>query len=52
METVNNILKEFKIPLKTPWKQIPHKIQKIILYGDKNNDVKCLNKFEGIVNFY
>ena len=51
IETINLILVEFKINKKTAWKNLSEKIQNIILYGDKNNLIKKLNKFEGIINF-
>ena len=51
IETLNKILKEYKVKKNIPWKNIPIKVRDIILYGDKNNQVKSLNKFEGIVNF-
>ena len=51
IETINKILKEFKIKINTSWKNIPNKIQDIILYGDKKNQIKNLNQFEGIINF-
>ena len=51
VETISKILKEFKINKKTPWSKIPYKIKNLILYGDENNEIKFLNKFEGIINF-
>ena len=51
IETISKILKEFKINKKTPWRKIPYKIKNLILYGDENNEIKFLNKFEGIINF-
>ena len=51
LETLNKILKEFKIKINTPWDNIPKKIQKIILYGDEDNELKKLINFEGIINF-
>ena len=51
IETINKILKQFKIKINTPWKNIPTKIQDIILYGDKKNEIKNLNQFKGIINF-
>ena len=51
IETINKILKQFKIKINTPWKNIPTKIQDIILYGDKRDEIKNLNQFEGIINF-
>jgi excinuclease ABC subunit A len=51
VETINKILKQFKIHAKTTWKNIPTKIQYIILYGDKSNKINFLKQFEGIINF-
>ena len=51
IETVDKILKQFKVKKNIPWKDIPEKIRKIILYGDQSDEIKSLNKFEGIVNF-
>ena len=51
IETINKILKQFKIKINTPWKSISTKIQDIILYGDKRDEIKNLNQFEGIINF-
>ena len=51
LETIGRIFREFKIKTKTPWKDIPLKIQNLILYGDENNQIKSLTKFEGIINF-
>jgi len=51
IETISKILREFKINAKTPWRKIPNKIKNLILYGDINNEIKFLNKFEGIINF-
>ena len=51
IETISEILNEFKVKNKTAWKDIPHKVQNIILYGDENNQLKYLNNFEGIINF-
>ena len=51
IETISKILKEFKINKKTPWRKIPNKIKNLILNGDENNEIKFLNKFEGIINF-
>ncbi len=50
-ETVNKILKFYNISIETPWKNIPNKVKDILLYGDENNIIKDLNKFEGIINF-
>jgi len=51
IETVDKILKQFKISIKSPWKNIPKEVQNLILYGDKENKINNLNKFEGIINF-
>jgi len=51
IETINKILKQFKIEKKTPWEKIPNKVKNLILYGDNNNEIIFLNEFEGIVNF-
>ena len=51
IETVDSILKQFNISKNTPWKKIEGKIKTIILYGDKENILKDLNNFEGIINF-
>ncbi|MCB1158902.1 MAG: excinuclease ABC subunit UvrA, partial [Leptospiraceae bacterium] len=34
--TINALAKKFKFDLNTPWKDIPSKIKKVILYGDSN----------------
>jgi len=51
LDTINKILKFYDINITTPWKKIPSKVKDILLYGDENNIVKDLNKFEGIINF-
>tara|TARA_Y100000590_G_scaffold343868_1_gene393086 strand:+ start:4132 stop:6936 length:2805 start_codon:yes stop_codon:yes gene_type:complete len=51
IETITKILKQFKINKNIPWKNIPHKIKDLILYGDPNNEIHFLNEFEGIINF-
>ena len=51
IETVDKILKQFKISIKSSWKNIPKEVQNLILYGDKENKINNLNKFEGIINF-
>ena len=51
IETIDKILKQFKINKNIPWKNIPKKIQNIILYGDENNQINDLNNFEGIISF-
>ena len=51
IETINSILNQYKIKINTPWKDIPSEIQNMIFYGDKKNEIKSLNEFEGIINF-
>ena len=51
IETIDKILKQFKISIKSSWKNIPKEVQNLILYGDKENKINNLNKFEGIINF-
>jgi len=51
IETIDKIFKQFKISIKTPWKNISKEVQNLILYGDKENKINYLNKFEGIINF-
>ena len=51
VETINKILKQYKINKNTAWNKIPNKIKKIILYGDENNELSFLYDYEGIVNF-
>jgi excinuclease ABC subunit A len=51
IETINLILKEFSIDIKTPWKNLPLKIKTIILNGDENNQIRELNDFKGIINY-
>ena len=51
IEIIDKILKQFKINKNIAWKSIPLKIQDIILYGDKTEQIKNLDKFEGIINF-
>ena len=51
IETITKILKQFKIDKKTAWMKIPNNIKNLILYGDENNEIEFLNKFEGIINF-
>ncbi len=50
-DTINKILKKFKINENVSWKDIPKKVQNIILFGDKNNLINSSENFEGIVNF-
>ena len=40
-DTINKILKKFKINENVSWKDIPKKVQNIILFGDKNNLINC-----------
>ena len=51
IETINKILKQYKISSGTAWKNIPTHIQDIILYGDENNQINNIINFEGIINF-
>ncbi len=51
VETIDKILKQFKIKKNTPWNKIPIKIKNIILYGDDKNELNFLYDFEGIINF-
>ncbi len=51
VETIDKILKQYKIKKNTPWNKIPKKIKKIILYGDEDNVLNFLYDFEGIINF-
>ena len=51
IETINKILKNYKISINTTWEKIPSKIKNIILDGDKKNEIKNLDKFEGIINY-
>ena len=51
IETINKILKNYKISINTTWEKIPLKIKNIILDGDKKNEIKNLDNFEGIINF-
>ena len=51
IETINKILKNYKISINTTWEKIPSKIKNIILDGDKKNEIKNLDNFEGIINF-
>ncbi len=48
IETINDILKSFKISTNTSWRDIPKKTKDIILYGKKVDEKK---DFEGIINF-
>ena len=51
IDTINKILKEFKLKFTIAWKDIPKNVQEIILNGDEKNQLKSLNKFEGIINY-
>ncbi len=51
VETIDKILKQFKVKKNVPWSQIPKKVKNIILYGDKNSELNFLYDFEGIINF-
>ncbi|MDC0037661.1 excinuclease ABC subunit UvrA [Alphaproteobacteria bacterium] len=51
IETINKILKNYKISINTTWEKIPSKIKNIILDGDKKNEIKNLDNFEGIINY-
>ncbi len=51
VETIDKILKQFKVKRNVPWSQIPKKVKNIILYGDENSELNFLFDFEGIINF-
>ncbi len=51
VETIDKILKQFKIKKNAPWSEIPKKVKNIILYGDENSELNFLYDFEGIINF-
>ncbi|MDC0192551.1 excinuclease ABC subunit UvrA [Alphaproteobacteria bacterium] len=51
IETINKILKNYKISINTTWEKIPLKIKNIILDGDKKNEIENLDNFEGIINY-
>ncbi len=51
VETIDRILKQFKIKKNVPWSEIPKKVKNIILYGDENSELNFLYDFEGIINF-
>ena len=51
VDTIDKILKQYKINKKTPWNKIPSKVRNIILYGDENSELSFLYEFEGIINF-
>ncbi len=51
VETIDKILKQFKVKKSVPWSKIPKKVKNIILYGDENSELNFLYDFEGIINF-
>ncbi len=51
VETIDKILKQFKVKKNVPWSNIPKKVKNIILYGDENSELNFLYDFEGIINF-
>ncbi len=51
VETIDKILKQFKIKKNIAWSEIPKKVKNIILYGDENSELNFLYDFEGIINF-
>ncbi len=51
VETIDKILKQFKVKKNVPWNDIPKKVKNIILYGDENSELNFLYDFEGIINF-
>ncbi len=51
VETIDKILKQFKVKKNVPWRDIPKKVKNIILYGDENSELNFLYDFEGIINF-
>ncbi len=51
VETIDKILKQFKVKKNDPWSKIPKKVKNIILYGDENGELNFLYDFEGIINF-
>ncbi len=51
IETINKILKNYKISINTTWEKIPLKIKDIILNGSQKNEIKNLDNFEGIINY-
>ncbi len=51
VETIDKILKQFKVKKNVPWSEIPKKVKNIILYGDDNSELNFLYDFEGIINF-
>ncbi len=51
VETIDKILKQFKVKKNVPWSEIPKKVKNIILYGDEESELNFLFDFEGIINF-
>ncbi len=51
VETIDKILKQFRVKKNVSWSEIPKKVKNIILYGDENNELNFLYDFEGIINF-
>ncbi len=51
VETIDKILKQFKVKKNVPWSEIPKTVKNIILYGDENSELNFLYDFEGIINF-
>ncbi len=51
VETIDKILKQFKVKKNVPWSDIPKKVKNIILFGDENSELNFLYDFEGIINF-
>jgi len=51
VETIDKILKQFKVNKSSAWNKIPKKVKNIILYGDKQSELNFLYDFEGIINF-
>ena len=51
LETINKILKNYKISINTEWQKIPQKVKEILLYGSTNLKIKDINSFEGVINF-
>ncbi len=51
VETIDKILKQFKVKKNVPWSEIPKKVRNIILYGDESSELNFLYDFEGIINF-
>ena len=53
IETLSNILKQFKLSANLPWEKIPQKAKDFILYGDEYSNIKIkkYSDFEGVINF-